>query len=108
MEKCNYNMEKWNYSPPVGCENLYNHQVDWNQTFMVMLNKLSVGLHKSISTNMIIVKVPNKFKDLIYDLEFYNKGNSKLSNRYIIEFIDSDSNIVQVGDKEFEIENYII
>lgn len=96
-------MEKWDYNPPVGCENLFNHQVDWNQTINVILNKLSVGNH-----GLITVKLSNKFKDLVNTLEFYNKEKSKLSNRFIIEFVDIDSNIALVDDKEFEIENYII
>ena len=93
-------MEKWNYKLPIP-QPMWDAQTDWNQTLITKFNMLSVGVHEKT-----LIKVPNKFKLLIESLEFYDNTNSTISNKYLVEFIDSDNNIISVGDKELEVENF--
>ena len=93
-------MEKWNYKLPIP-QPMWDAQTDWNQTLMTKFNMLAVGVHEKI-----LIKIPNKFKTLIDSLEYYDDNNLTIGNKYIVEFIDSDSNIINVGDKELEVENF--
>jgi hypothetical protein len=93
-------MEKWNYKLPIP-QPMWDAQTDWNQTLMTKFNMLAVGINEEI-----IIKVPNKFKPLIDSLEFYDNTNSSIGNKYIVEFFESNDNIINVGDKELEVENF--
>ena len=93
-------MEKWNYKLPIP-QPMWDTQTDWNQTLITKFNMLTVGVHEKT-----LIKVPNKFKSLIESLEFYDKTDSSIGNKYSVEFVDSDDNIINVGDKELEVENF--
>jgi hypothetical protein len=93
-------MEKWNYKLPIP-QPMWDAQTDWNQTLITKFNMLSVGVHEKT-----VIKVPNKLKSLIESLEYYDNTNSTIGNKYVVEFIDSDDNIISVGDKELEVENF--
>lgn len=91
-------MEKWSYKIPAP-QQMWNTQKDWNQSLMVKFNMLSNGKHEKT-----LIMVPNKFKSLIESLHLYD--NSTIDSKYIVEFIDVDSNIINVGDKKIEVENF--
>lgn len=93
-------MEKWDYKLPIP-QPMWDAQTDWNQTLMTKFNMLAVGVHEKT-----LIKVPNKLKSLIESLEFYDNTNSTIGNKYVVEFIDSDDNIISVGDKELEVGNF--
>lgn len=93
-------MEKWDYKLPIS-QPMWDAQTDWNQTLITKFNMLAVGVHEKT-----LIKVPNKLKSLIESLEFYDNTNSIIGNKYVVEFIDSDDNIINVGDKELEVVNF--
>jgi hypothetical protein len=94
------NMEKWNYNQPIP-QPLWDAQTDWNQTLVTKFNFLSVGVK-----GRVLIKVPKKFKNLIESLLFYDNNNLTISQKYDVEFTDSDTNVIIVGEKEVEIENF--
>lgn len=87
-------MEKWNHKTKIGA------QKDWNQTLVTMLNVVSKG-----KISPIITLVPSQLEPLIKSLLFYNNG--KIGDRYEIRFTPSDTNVIDVGGVELEIENFI-
>lgn len=93
-------MEKWDYKLPIP-QPMWDGQTDWNQTLITKFNMLSVGVHETI-----LIKVPNKLKPIIESLAFYDNTDSSIGSKYIVKFIDSDNNIISVGDKELEVENF--
>ncbi len=93
-------MEKWNYKLPIP-QPMWDAQADWNQSLITKFNMLSVGVHEKT-----LIKVPNKFKPLIESLMYYDNTDSSIGNKYIVEFINSDDNIINVGNKELEVENF--
>ena len=93
-------MEKWNYKLPIP-QPFWDAQKDWNQTLLTKFNKLSVGIHTEIT-----IKVPLKLKSLIETLEFYDQQTNKIGSRFIVEFIESNDNIIYVGEFELEVENF--
>lgn len=93
-------MENWDYKLPE-IESWFELQTDWNQTLITKFNSLSVGVHEKTH-----IKVPNKFKPLVETLSFYDSENLTIGNKYNVEFIDSDDEIIIVGDKELEIKNF--
>ncbi len=92
-------MEKWNYKLPIP-QPIWDVQKDWNQTLLTKFNMLCVGIHTKK-----VIKVPRKLKSLIDSLEFYNPLTNKIGSRFIVEFVESDNNIIYVGEPELEIEN---
>ncbi len=95
-------MEKWNYKLPIP-QPIWDIQKDWNQTLLTKFNMLSVGIHTEIT-----IKVPQKLKSLIDSLEFYNPLTNKIGIKFTVEFIESDNNIIYVGESELEVENFEI
>jgi hypothetical protein len=93
-------MEKWNYEITFN-PNLGDLQKDWNQTLLTKFNYLTIGVDKEI-----LIKVPNKFKDLIESLTYYDQFSNKISNRYNVIFFESEENIIYLDKMELEIENY--
>ena len=90
-------MEKWNYLMPIGSNE--ELQIHWNQTLNTMLNVVSKD--KEIP---VLIKVPNKLKPIVESLMFYK--NNKIGDRYTVEFIDIDSNIIDISDSKLEVENF--
>ena len=93
-------MENWNYTLPIP-QPIWDSQKDWNQTLLTKFNMLCVGIHTEI-----VIKVPQKLKSLIDSLEFYNPLTNKIGSRFIVEFVESDNNIIYVGESELEVENF--
>lgn len=94
-------MNKWNYKLPIP-QPTWDAQTDWNQTLITKFNILSINIHERIT-----IKAPNKFKKLIESLEYYNTIDSTIGKKYVVEFINSNDNIIKVGEKELEIENFL-
>jgi hypothetical protein len=96
-------MEKWNYEVPESMleQLLDTAQSDWNQTIMGYFNQLSDGI-----IGEKVIKVPNKFKKLINSLEYYDRESNEIANRFIVIFIDSNEDIIYVGENKLEILNY--
>ena len=92
-------MEIWDYKIPQ--QPMWDMQKDWNQSIVTKFNMLCAGIDTEI-----IVKVPNKFKSLIESLYFYDNINSTINNRYIIKFIDSEEDLIIVGNNKLKIINY--
>ena len=67
-------------------------------TFSGLWSKLSLIGEK------IDILVPNKFKNLIESLFFYENG--VIANRYNVDFIDDNSNLIFIGGCELEILNF--
>ena len=93
-------METWNYKLPM-LELNPDMQKDWNQTLLTIFNKLSIGID-----NQVMIKVPMKLTPVIETLEFYDGTKNKIGDRFNVEFIESDSNIIYVGESELEVENF--
>ena len=96
-------MNKWNYKKPDGCT--WDTQEEWNQTLYVKLNEVAVSNRDRIIERPFQLKIPNKFKPLIESLEYYS--NNKIGPRYVVEFIESDYDIIGIGDYGLEIINYL-
>ena len=79
----------WNYQMPEPTP-LYAYQEDWNQTICTKLNQIW-ATNRPFDTVPVVLKVPNKFKDIIESLLFYNKERKTLSNRFVFEFIEAVS-----------------
>ena len=90
-------MTKWDYRMPAESNNI--SQTDWNQTIVTTFNRVSLGMRLPI-----YVQVPIKFKPIFESLVFYNNG--MIDERFMIDFIDVDENIIHIGKKEFEILNF--
>lgn len=82
-------------------ESIYAEQKDWNQTLMTTLNSISVD-----SKSLLDIKVPQELAPLIESLEFYNPHSKNIGNKFICEFIESDKDVIHVGEFDLEIENY--
>ncbi len=93
-------IEKWSYKVPSPIP-IFDNQKDWNQTLITKFNELLVG-----TRGEIIIKVPNKFKHLIESLFYYDSINFRIGTRFIIEFFESENNIIYVGYHELEIEDF--
>lgn len=91
-------METWNYNMPAKYAETVN-QSDWNQTLQTMFNQLSKE-----SQEPVVVKIPNKLKPLIETLAFYSENS--IGEKYICEFSDIDTKIIEVGNSSLEILNY--
>jgi hypothetical protein len=94
---------KWNYK---GYEtelngNYYGDQTDWNETIVTKFNQLSIDTNGHNT-----IRVPNKFKQIINNLVYYSQSTNKINERYNIEFIETDENIIYVGENKLEILNY--
>ena len=90
-------MKKWNYLLPEGFDK--DMQNAWNQTLVTKLNSLVKEINTPITIN-----VSNKLKPIIEDLAFYS--NNKIGDKYIVNFINEDSNVIHVSGIILEIENY--
>ena len=86
---------KWSYKAQ---EEKY--QRDWNHTLLLSINNLT----RHIAKFPIIIKVPSKFKDIIETLIFYKNG--VICDKYKVEFIEEDINIIKVLEHELEIINF--
>jgi hypothetical protein len=73
-------------------------QTDWNQTLLTLFNELGVGMDSPK-----IIRVPNKFKELIETLCYYDSINYMIGNRFNVEFVDSEEDIMYVCGKPLEI-----
>ena len=91
------NMKKWIYNMP--SNNYFGEQTDWNQTLLTKFNQLAVDMPYPLK-----IEVPNKFKELIESLGYYNENNMTVGIRYIVEFIDSEEDIIYVCGKELFID----
>lgn len=92
-------MEKWNYELPIPQPN-WDAQKDWNQTLLTKFNTLSVGTYETI------IKVPQKLKPLIDSLEFFNPLTNKIGHWFSVEFIETDDNIIYVGESALVVEGF--
>ena len=91
-------METWNYDPPK-VRRMY--QEDWNQTLITVLNMIKT---KNNISNPTKVKVPKKLMRLIESLEYYKYGI--IGSNFIVEVIDENSTVINVGGIDLMIENY--
>ena len=85
----------WNYQMPIPVV-LYDAQPDWNQTIVTKLNQIW-ATNRPFDVVPVAITVPNKFKDIIESLMFYDKETRMMSNRFIFEFIDTDVNYLDYG-----------
>lgn len=93
-------MEKWSYAPPT--QRLWATQTDWNQTLIVKFNELSRDVHE-----IVMVEVPNQFRELIESLEFYDESNLTIGTKYVVKFITSDNDTINVGSEELGITDFL-
>lgn len=100
----------WNYTGYLSFVNENNRndytQKDWNQTLITSLNRISI----EIEIRPIGLKIPVKFKSIFESIHLYNDnkilGHDKLYNlidKYIVEFIDNEYNIIELRDKEHKL-----
>lgn len=104
-------MEQWEYKMPNNIKG-FDVQEDWNQTLITKFNKIKENCFFDVA----IVFIPIKFLPLMRSLYFYSDDaeyekewnkKGRLTDVYIIEYIDEDSNIIDVGGEEkIEILNY--
>ena len=92
-------METWNYELPK-VKSAY--QQDWNQTLITELNRIKMENNLSNPTK---VKVPKKLMRLIESLEYYRYGI--IGSSFIVDVIDEDSTVMNVGGIDLIIENYV-
>ena len=90
-------MTKWDYNAPV--EFTATSQTDWNQTLVTTFNRVSLGMALPVNAS-----VPIKFKPIFESLVFYDNGT--IDKRFVINFVDTDDNVIYLGNKQFEIINY--
>ena len=96
-------METWNYNPPA----LKNHfgmldiQKDWNQTLITVLNMIRAQHNLP---NPTIIKVPKRLIRLVESLEYYSHG--LIGSSFIVDVIDENSTVMNVGGIDLMIENY--
>jgi hypothetical protein len=79
------------------------------------LNSSEIAEYKEIITNSnFYISKKSSITDLsdfnesylFYLLNYYDNTDSSIGNKYIVEFINSDDNIINVGNKELEVENF--
>jgi hypothetical protein len=95
-------MDSWNYEPPKNLQAA--SQEDWNSTIVTAFNCVVSGNNLNKLGEKIDILVPNKFKNLIESLFFYENG--VIANRYNVDFIDDNSNLIFIGGCELEILNF--
>ena len=80
-------------------------QLNWNQTLTTKINQLAYRNPIELDTNVVIT-VPINLISLIESLEYYNENTHTIGDRYYVEFINTNSNIIIVNNIPLEIENY--
>ena len=98
-------MKKWKYNRPIGAYGIWETQKDWNETLLIKINAIAGKNCGQIVDRPIKLKVPNKFKSLIEGLSYY-KSNNCLGHRYVVEFIETDRNIIDVSGFPLKIINF--
>lgn len=91
-------METWNYEVP---KVVSFYQQDWNQTLITVLNFMK---NKYDLPNPTKVRVPKKLMRLVESLEYYKYGI--IGANFIVEVIDENSTVMNVGGIDLMIENY--
>jgi len=101
----------WNYNPNSITSNFAGLQRDWNQTLVTKFNQIHA--ERSEFTLERTMKVPVKFKPILESLFFYNNGeypnaeeHPNIDHRFGVEYIDSDSNVIEFMGEELEILNF--
>lgn|ERR1035437_8443052 len=89
----------WSYTHPVYGKLDESLQIDWNQTLCTILNLIGATNNHINKPKMII---PNKFEGLFKSIVYYNQ----YADRYQIEFLDVNDDIVVVGECKLKIENF--
>ena len=107
-EKWLHEIVEWDYMGHRQTEYPNSNQRDWNQTLVTKFNMLGARLHglhiKPI--NGLKVLIPNKFRELIEDLEYFDKETNMLCGRFSIWFTEEDSDIIDIGTLKLKIINY--
>jgi hypothetical protein len=80
--------EEWDYGKHSrdGVDSPYT-QVDWNQTLVTMINKVSAFIYsKTGSQNVRIIEMHPHFKPLFETLVYYKKRTRELCGRYKVVY----------------------
>lgn len=86
-------MTEWNYLM------MGEPSRDWNQTLVTMLNACCDNEEYPKQ-----IKVPKKFRPIIESLYLYN--DFMIGDRYLVDFIDDDTNQIIVNNNWVNIINY--
>lgn len=86
--KSKQDMVIWNYKMPCGTNEELDLQNDWNQTLLSKFNFIREK-HKNHFPEIIIVSVPEKYRELMETLAYYDITHSVLGDKYYIKFYDS-------------------
>lgn len=90
----------WSYTMPKVYSFASAAQEDWNQTLVTILNQIWATNRPFDSK--VKMSIPKKFEGLFKTLIYFDQ----LSNRYEIEFIESEFDYINVGGTILHIENY--
>ena len=94
---CRMSKLKWDYAYG---DREYGTQKDWNQSIVTLINKLT-------NFEEATVTVPNKFKNIIESLEYYNEETNLIKDTSQVEFVESKKNFIYVNiNNSIEVINY--
>jgi len=95
----------WSYNPYTRIPDFAGLQRDWNQTLLAKFNQIHA--ERCEFTLERTMKVPVKFKPIFETLYFYNiEEHPNIDRRFSVEYIDSNSNVIEFMGMELEILNY--